>query len=79
MKQFTGLDFHCHHVIPRYLGGDDSYENLIVLDRRIHNLIHARYDWKIKEMIKELNLNKQQIAKINKLRNQCKLNEIEID
>lgn len=79
LKQFTGIDFHCHHIVPKYLGGDDSYANLIVLDKRIHYLIHAEYDWKIKEMIKELNLNKQQIAKINKLRNQCKLNEIEIE
>lgn len=78
LKEFLGLNFECHHIIPRYLNGTDGYDNLIIISPVIHNLIHARYPWKIKEMIEKLNLNKLQISKINKLRSQCKLDLIEI-
>lgn len=78
LNEFVGLNFECHHKIPRYLNGTDSYENLIIIHPKIHNLIHTKYSWKTVEMIKELNLTKSQIAKVNKLRSQCKLEEIEI-
>lgn len=29
-----------HHIRPKAVGGDNSPENLIVIDRRLHNVIH---------------------------------------
>ncbi|KMW08922.1 HNH endonuclease signature motif containing protein, partial [Enterocloster clostridioformis] len=34
-------EIHCHHKLPRYLGGDDSYGNLILVKDSVHKLIHA--------------------------------------
>lgn len=31
----------CHHKIPKYLGGTDEYQNLILVTREVHILIHA--------------------------------------
>lgn len=37
---------HRHHIVPRYMGGDDSEENIIVLTYREHKIIHFLM-WKI--------------------------------
>jgi hypothetical protein len=37
--------FHIHHLIPKSKGGNDSYQNLIVLHERCHRLAHRKkYD-----------------------------------
>lgn len=61
-------DIHCHHKIPISKGGDDSYNNLIIVSNNVHKLIHAINIDTINEYINKLNLNKQQIDKVNKLR-----------
>lgn len=38
-KQYRRAD--THHIRPRAAGGGNNAENLIVLDRRLHELIHA--------------------------------------
>lgn len=68
--------FHCHHKIPRKLGGDDSYQNLIVVSIEVHKLIHATDYGLIKKIIKEYGITEDHIVKINKLRKLCKLNDI---
>lgn len=72
-KKPVGLNFECHHITPRYLGGNDSYENLIVINEDIHDLVHAQYDWKIEKLVKELGLTQSQVDKVNLLRSKCKL------
>lgn len=72
------FNFHCHHKVPKHLGGDDSYQNLVIVEGRIHKLIHATDDTLIDRSIKELGLNKTQINKINQYRKLCKLNEIKV-
>lgn len=72
------FNFHCHHKKPRKLGGDDSYQNLIIVSISIHRLIHATDEKLIKELIKENSLNKDQIIKVNKLRKLCELKEIKV-
>lgn len=32
--------FERHHILPRCLGGDDAYDNLVYLDARCHLLAH---------------------------------------
>lgn len=77
-KEFLGHSYDCHHKIPKYLGGNDEYENLIVVSRKIHNLIHMIYENKIKETIEILKLDDKQLKKINLLRSKCKLDLINI-
>ena len=43
----TGQEFadtseiHCHHKVPKHMGGTDDYENLVLVSQDIHKLIHA--------------------------------------
>lgn len=67
---------HCHHKKARHLGGDDSYQNLILVDSDIHMLIHAVQDGTIKKYLSVLKLNKKQLGKVNKLRAILNLKEI---
>lgn len=64
-------DWHCHHKTPYYISQDDSYGNLIVVHELIHRLIHLKAPEKIKVLMKVLNLDKKQLEKLNKLREQC--------
>ena len=64
-------DWHCHHKTPYYLSQDDSYGNLTVVHESIHRLIHLKDPEKIKVLLKVLNLDKKQLEKLNKLREQC--------
>lgn len=70
--------FHCHHKIPKHLGGDDSYQNLVIMEGRVHKLIHTVDEELINKIVKELSLNKTQINKVNKYRVLCNLNKINV-
>ena len=59
---------HCHHKIPRIMGGTDVYSNLIFISDEIHILIHATTEDTINKYLKTLNLDVKMIDKINKLR-----------
>lgn len=69
-------DIHCHHKVPKYLGGTDKYDNLIILHKDIHKLIHAKDKNAISYYIKKFDLNKNQIEKVNSLRKQAGLQPI---
>jgi 5-methylcytosine-specific restriction endonuclease McrA len=60
--------FHCHHIIPISDGGEDNYNNLVVISPDIHRLIHATKSETIHEILVKLELLKKQIAKVNKFR-----------
>ena len=68
---------HCHHKIPVKLGGKDNYSNLILLAEDVHILLHATDEAVIKHYMSVLNLNRNQIIKLNKLRKQAGLDVIE--
>lgn len=61
-------DIHCHHKLPKEKGGKDNYQNLIIVRESVHILIHATIDSTIAKYLSELQLNKRQLAKLNKLR-----------
>lgn len=68
---------HCHHKIPVKYGGKDNYSNLILLTEDVHILLHATDADIIEHYMKMLNLNHNQIIKLNKLRTQAGLESIE--
>jgi len=72
------FNFHCHHIKPRKLGGDDSYNNLIIVSIGVHKLIHATNQEVINRLIIEHSINNNQLAKINQLRQHCELEEIKV-
>jgi hypothetical protein len=61
-------EIHCHHKTPKSKGGTDKYENLVLVDEDVHKLIHAVDDGIIKKLLNKLNMNKEQIARLNVLR-----------
>ena len=67
-KQLSLEEIHCHHKKPKSLGGGDNYVNLIILHERIHRLIHATQKDTISAIMQNVQLNKQQLDKLNKLR-----------
>lgn len=65
------LDFynmHCHHKIPRKMGGTDEYNNLVIVEREVHTLIHAVDEEVIAKLLGKLSLDKKKLAKLNTLR-----------
>jgi len=64
-------DWHCHHINPFYISKDDSYSNLIILNKTIHQLIHLKDKVKIETLLKAVKLSNKQIEKVNNLRLKC--------
>jgi 5-methylcytosine-specific restriction endonuclease McrA len=67
---------HCHHKIPKSLGGGDEYKNLVILHKEVHRLIHASTTATIKRYVESLGLNKSKIEKVNSLRIKAQLEPI---
>lgn len=70
-------NIHCHHIIPRKDGGGDNYQNLILIDKRVHILLHATKAETIEKYLGILNLSKAQLNKLNTYRATLNLNAIE--
>ena len=65
-EKFTSTDeIHCHHKIPKSQGGTDEYDNLILVSKAVHKLIHATKDETIERYLK---MCKPKISKLNVLR-----------
>lgn len=77
----TGQEFccveeiHCHHKIPKHMGGTDVYANLVLVLEPVHHLIHATNKATIQKYLNLLNLSEKQLEKVNVLRKQagCKV------
>lgn len=59
---------NCHHKIPIKNGGTDDYNNLVIIDKNIHKLIHSNNLDIINNYLKILKLNDKQLQKLNELR-----------
>lgn len=70
LGQELALDeIHCHHKIPREIGGiNDKYENLVIVHKDVHRLIHATIPETIAKYLTLLNLSNDQLTKVNKYR-----------
>ena len=76
-KHMTSHEIHCHHKVPVSDGGTDAYANLVLVTADVHRLIHATQDDTISSLLKKLNLDQTQLAKLNKLRQQANLSPID--
>ena len=76
--EFTATsDIHCHHKKRKSNGGSDKYENLVLVLEPVHKLIHAQKPETIAYYLEMLNLNPEQLKKVNNLRKQAGILEIE--
>ncbi|MEG2588100.1 MAG: HNH endonuclease signature motif containing protein, partial [Cetobacterium sp.] len=69
-------EIHCHHKLPLSMGGTDKYNNLIILDEQVHQLLHATLPETTAQYLGILQLTKNQLQKLNQLRKQANLSEI---
>jgi len=61
-------NIHCHHKLPKYLGGTDEYKNLVIVSESVHRLIHATNPETIRNYLLKLKLDRKQLEKLNKFR-----------
>ncbi len=72
-------DVHCHHYIPIHLGGlggNDKFNNLRILHKDVHRLIHHTDKKTIDILIIKLGITKSMLQKINKYRQMSGLEQI---
>lgn len=75
----TGIDFldiqdvFCHYKNPYLQDGRDSYDNLILVNKNVHNLLLSDTDNAIKQYLYICNLNGEQLNKVNVLRKKAGL------
>lgn len=72
-------EIHCHHKTPRAKGGTDAYENLVLVTDQVHRLIHATNEDTIQEYLNLLNLDANQLSKVNSLREKTGNAKIEVN
>lgn len=73
-REFHNLeDMHCHHKIAKSKGGTDQYENLVLLDKNVHILIHSMDLATIKYYLELLQIKSAELRKLNRLRQILKL------
>lgn len=46
------VDGEIHHIIPKEMGGNDNYDNLLYVDKNVHKLIHLKNNDKIQIYLK---------------------------
>lgn len=66
-------EVHCHHRIPRHMGGTDEFKNLVIVHRNVHKLIHATETETIERYKSLLRLDGKQLEKLNQFRKKCNL------
>jgi len=70
---------HCHHKLPVSLGGKDNYQNLIIVHKNVHQLIHAQKAETIQMYMDIIgNIDNTMLKQINKLRKMAKLDPISL-
>ena len=69
-------DVNCHHKVPIELGGKYTFQNLIIVHKWVHQLIHAKKNQTINKYLKLLSLSNKKIEKVNKYREICNLTNI---
>ncbi|MDF2886613.1 MAG: putative group intron reverse transcriptase/maturase [Lacrimispora sp.] len=69
---------HCHHILPKSMGGTDQFDNLVILYDWIHQLVHATDERTIKRYLNNLQLTEKQVEKLNKYREKCNLTKISL-
>ena len=69
----TSEEVHCHHKLPRYMGGTDEFSNLVIVHKKVHKLIHASDEKTVERYKKNLQLDGKQLKKLNQFRKVCNL------
>lgn len=66
----------CHHIQPKSQGGLDNYNNLVLITKEVHKLIHSTQMETINKYLKYVPIDKVTLENLNKLR--TKVGNLEI-
>jgi hypothetical protein len=61
-------DMHCHHKRLWFETKDDSYKNLMLITKDVHQLIHAKSTSQLSKLMRILSITEKQRIKIDELR-----------
>lgn len=64
----TAETMHCHHVVPVQMGGSDRFDNLRIMHKEYHVLLHATDIGTINRYLEILKPDKTTIKRLNKYR-----------
>ncbi|MDQ0245995.1 group II intron reverse transcriptase/maturase [Bacillus fengqiuensis] len=67
-KFLKAYEVHCHHFLPKSLQGTDNFDNLRIIHKEVHKLIHASKNETIDLLINQLKLTEKQIERVNQYR-----------
>ena len=66
--ELTPDNICCHHKIPKHCGGEDKYQNLVLVTDTVHRLIHDANSARVEADSKALHLDEKQLVRLEKLR-----------
>ena len=69
-------NMECHHIQPKSQGGLDNYNNLVLITKEVHKLIHSTQMETINKYLKYVPTDKVTLENLNKLR--TKVGNLEI-
>ena len=69
----SAMEVHCHHKLPRHMGGTDEFNNLVIVHEDAHRLIHATDEKTIERYRNSLQLDGKHLKKLNQFRKVCNL------
>ena len=72
-KKLTIGDIHCHHKVPKYLGGTDEYKTWQSSVKKSIALYMTTNPETIRKYLTNLKLDDKQLKKLNKFRNLAKV------
>ncbi|MDY6011871.1 group II intron reverse transcriptase/maturase [Clostridium sp.] len=67
-KKLFPHDIIVHHIKPKEKGGSDKYQNLIILSKEMHKLVHATREETIDFYYKSYSWDNNKLKMLNKLR-----------
>ena len=66
--ELTLENIYCHHRISKRCGGGDNYQNLILVTKDVHKLIHSTNVEMVEVAVSKMNLEAKQLKRLEKLR-----------
>ncbi|HAQ1518013.1 TPA: group II intron reverse transcriptase/maturase [Enterococcus faecium] len=79
-KEFLELaDIYCHRIIPKNLSGKDNFQNLVIIHRNIHQLIHENDKARATLLVMEMRITGTQLEIINQFRKKAKNCELSLN
>lgn len=76
--EITGMflfaeDVHCHHYLPKNLGGTEDFNNLRIIHKDVHRLIHATDPETTRNLLTQIMPTKTALKRINQYRKKAGL------